>query len=145
MHHLAIMNKSWKLIPKILSSQKTIESRWYQTRRAPWNTIKAGDTVYFKNSGEPVTAQADVSKVLQFELKTEADARKIVREYGKEICIVNPNPKTWGKLPRYCILIFLKNPKPIVKPFNVDKTGYGAGVVWITLKNIMKIKLLPTK
>lgn len=145
MHHLAIMNKSWKLIPKILSGEKSIESRWYQTRRAPWNTIQAGDTVYFKNSGERVIAEADVSKVLQFEIKTEADAKKIVKQYGKEICIVNPDPKTWGKLPRYSILIFLENPKPVSKPFNVNKAGYGAGVAWITLSNIMKIKLLPTK
>lgn len=51
MHHIAIMNGPWNLIPKILSGEKTIESRWYRTRRAPWGGIRAGDTVYFKDSG----------------------------------------------------------------------------------------------
>lgn len=58
MHHVAIMKPSWKLIPKILSGEKTIESRWYQTRRAPWNGIAAGDVVYFKDSGEARDGQS---------------------------------------------------------------------------------------
>ncbi|MEI7477466.1 MAG: hypothetical protein WCJ81_02865 [bacterium] len=41
MDHVAIMKKSRKLIPKIVSGEKTIESRWYQTKRAPWNTVHA--------------------------------------------------------------------------------------------------------
>jgi len=64
MHHLAIMKKSMKLLPKIISGEKTIESRWYTTRRAPWNRITANDTVYFKNTGEPVIVSARVAKVI---------------------------------------------------------------------------------
>jgi hypothetical protein len=139
MHHVAIMNKSWKLIPKILNGQKTIESRWYQTRRTPWDRIFPTDTVYFKNAGESITATAKVEKVLQFILKDIADAEKIVTKYGKKICIVNPDPRTWGKLPKYCILIFLKEPKQI-KPFNIDKTGFGNAAAWLIIKNIQTIK-----
>lgn len=67
MNHIAIMKKSWELIPKIISGEKTIESRWYKNRIAPWDRISEGDTVYFKDSGEPVSAVATVSKVLQFD------------------------------------------------------------------------------
>ena len=81
MDHVAIVRKSWKLTDKILSGQKTIESRWYASRRAPWNRIRAGETVYFKNSGEPVTIKADVEKVLQFD-NLKAWARPVPREYG---------------------------------------------------------------
>ena len=56
MHHVAIMNKSWNLIPKIISGEKSIESRWYQTKRTPWDKIKAGDKIFFKNSGEAIIA-----------------------------------------------------------------------------------------
>ncbi|MES2622795.1 MAG: hypothetical protein V4576_00110 [Patescibacteria group bacterium] len=134
------MTKSWNLIPKIVAGEKTIESRWYQTRRTPWNTIKENDTIYFKNSGEPITASAEVSKVIQFNISTIADAKEIVAKYGKEICIVNPDPKTWGKLPKYCILIFLKNAQYVKTPFNIDKTGFGNGAAWLTVKDIKKIK-----
>jgi ASC-1-like (ASCH) protein len=67
MHHIAIMKKQWKLIDKILAGSKTLESRWYVNKRDPWNKVKVGDTIFFKNTGEPVTAKATVSKVLQFE------------------------------------------------------------------------------
>ena len=67
MDHLAIMNASWNLIPKILSGEKSVESRWYKTKRAPWDKIKSGETIYFKNSGGLVIAKATVANVLQFE------------------------------------------------------------------------------
>ena len=66
MHHIAIMKKEWKLTQKILSGEKKIESRWYSNRSAPWGKIKAGETVYFKDSGEPVSIKAEVVKVLEF-------------------------------------------------------------------------------
>jgi hypothetical protein len=141
MDHVAIMNKSWHLIPKIVSGEKIIESRWYQTRRAPWNVISNGDIVYFKNSGELVTASAKVSKVLQFTLQSEKDAEEIVKKYGKDICIVNPDPKTWGKLPKYCILIFLKNAQYLDQPFQINKTGFGNSTAWLLVNDIKKIKI----
>lgn len=141
MHHVAIMNKSWKLIPKILSGEKTIESRWYKTKRAPWDKITAGDTVFFKNSGEKVTARAEVSSVLQFTLKDISDAEKIIKKYGKEICLVNSKPETWGKILNYCILIGLKNPEPIKNPFQINKKGFGGPVAWITVENIKSIAI----
>lgn len=139
MHHVAIMRPDWKLIPKILSGEKVIESRWYQTRRTPWDRIHAGDTVYFKDSGNPVTARAEVVEVLQFELNGIEDANKIVQEYGDEICLVNRNPATWGKVPRYCILIRLKNPRKIEPPFQINKKGFGSGGAWITVSDIGKV------
>lgn len=78
------MKKSWGLLPKILSGEKTIESRWYQTKRPPWGKISAGDTVYFKNSGEPVTVKSQISQVLTFENLTPDKIKNILEEYGKE-------------------------------------------------------------
>ena len=65
--HVAIMRRSWGLLEKILSGEKTIESRWYMQKSEPWESIDAGDIIYFKNSGAPVTLSASVDKVLQFE------------------------------------------------------------------------------
>ncbi|TRZ55516.1 hypothetical protein D4Q76_00300 [archaeon] len=53
--HIAIMKKSWNLTQKILSGKKKIESRWHNSKRAPFGRIIAGETVYFKDSREPVS------------------------------------------------------------------------------------------
>ena len=81
MDHVAIMKNDWGLLPKILNGQKTIESRWYQTRRAPWNKVSAGDLIYFKNSGEKIIACAKVNKVLQFENLDREKVNDILDKY----------------------------------------------------------------
>ena len=66
MHHLAILDKKRKLMDKIISGEKSIESRWYKLKKTQWGMIQIGDTIYFKDSGDPVTVQATVEKALFF-------------------------------------------------------------------------------
>ncbi|MFA7201827.1 MAG: ASCH domain-containing protein [Candidatus Paceibacterota bacterium] len=141
MDHVAIMKKSWKLIPKIIAGEKTIESRWYQTRRAPWNCIKKGDRIFFKNTGEVVSVCARVSRVLQFEIKNITEVEKIVALYGKKICLRHTDPHLWRALPQYCILVYLQNPKKIKTPFQINKKGFGSATAWIVAKNIKMIQM----
>lgn len=142
MEHLAIMRKSWQLTDKILKGQKVIESRWYAIKAKPWDSIKKGEVVYFKDSGEPVRIKAKVSKVIQFADLTPDLVQKILDEYGKAIGLEKEKiPKFFERFKnkKYCLLIFLTNPKKI-KPFEIDKTGFGAMAAWITVDNISKIK-----
>lgn len=141
MHHVAIMKPAWKLIPKILSGQKTMESRWYQTRRAPWDQVQSGDMVYFKNAGEPVVASATIAEVFQFEIASADDARKIMDRFGRELLLVQPDPATWSRLPRYCILIRLQDPKVVDPPFQINKHGFGSAAAWITVSDIEAIRV----
>lgn len=143
MHHLAIMRKDWKLIEKIVSGEKTIESRWYKAKVAPWNRIAAGDIVWFKDSGMPVSAKAEVESVLQFENYSEEQLRELLGKYhgpGK-ICFTTSLDEvfSWAKKRKYCILMFLKNPMK-VKPFEIDKTGYGTACAWICVDDISRLK-----
>ncbi len=140
MDHVAIMTPSWKLIPKILTGEKAIESRWYRTRRAPGGKMKKGDRIFFKDSGKMVTVMAKVSKVWQFEIGSIKEAQDIVKKYGEKICLVNRDVKTWEKVPRYCMLMELEKPK-LIEPFTVDKRGFGAGVAWMSVENIGQILL----
>lgn len=140
MDHIAIMKKSLGLMPKIFSGEKTIESRWYKTKRAPWDRVKPGDIVYFKNAGEPVVLSAVVLEVLQFEINNIYEAKRIVEKYGNEIFLLNKNVKTWPILPKYCILMRLKDPKLLQKPFSINKSGFGIGCAWIIVDNIDSIK-----
>ncbi len=142
MEHLAIMKKSWGLLPKILNGDKKIESRWYMAKFAPWNKIKPNDIIYFKNSGEPVTVKAEVEKVLQFEDYDDKQLKDILERYGEGICFNDPLSEVleWAEKRKYCILIFLKNPQKI-EPFGINKKGFGNACAWICTDNINKIKL----
>lgn len=144
MDHIAIMNKQWKLIPKILSKEKTIETRWYLHRRDPWNKIMQGDIVYFKDAGCPVTAKAIVEKVLQYDHYSQEQLKDIIAKYGGKGQIYFEDTIEeefeWAKDKNYAILIFLKNPEP-VKPFDINKQGYGNACAWLCVENIEKIKI----
>lgn len=131
MQHIAILKKQWNLLELILNGKKTIESRWYKTKRAPFNKIKPKDIVYFKNSGELITAKAEAYKVLQFENLNKKKIKEILKNYGQRIGIENVPTQNF-KDKNYCILIFLKNPKKI-KPFHISKKGYGLMSAWMVL------------
>jgi len=142
MQHLAIMKKSWGLTEKILNGQKKIESRWYSVKYKPWDSIKEGETIYFKDSRDLVRIKAEVVKVLQFADLTSEKVREILNEYGKDDGIEQEKiPEYFERFKdkKYCMLIFLKNPQK-VEPFEIDKTGYGMMSSWITVDDILKIK-----
>ena len=136
------MKKSWGLTQKILTGEKKIESRWYKVKRAPWGKIAPGDTVYFKDSGEPVAIKAEVDRIMQFSGLTPHKVKEILVEYGREDGIERDKISEFFELfkdKKYCMLIFLKNPMKI-KPFDIDKTGFGAMSAWIITENVNKIR-----
>ncbi len=142
MEHIAIMKKSWGLTGKILDGRKKIESRWYSLKCRPWDRIKKGEVVYFKNSGEPVKIRAEVSKVLQFADLTPRRVRAILDEYGRNDGLEPEELPEFCKRfkdKRYCILIFLKNPRRI-KSFDIDKKGFGVMTAWLTVRDVAEIK-----
>ena len=142
MEHIAIMRKSWGLTQKILSGQKKIESRWYSVKYKPWDRIKEGEMVYFRDSGDPIKIKAEVSKVVQFADLTPKRVKEILDKYGHDDGLEKEKASEFFerfKNKKYCMLIFLKNPQKI-KPFEIDKTGFGAMSAWITLDDISKIK-----
>lgn len=142
MEHVAIMRKSWGLTQKILTGQKKIESRWYKVKYPPWDRIKPGETVYFKDSGEHVTIKTDVDRVIQFSDLTPEKVKEILYEYGKADGLgIDDIPKFFEmfKDKKYCVLIFLRNPQK-VEPFEIDKTGFGAMASWLIVGDVSKIK-----
>lgn len=140
MHHLAIMNPHWHLIEKILSGDKTIESRWYKNKIAPWGRISAGDTVYFKNAGKPITAKAVVAKVIKQEIHSVAEGLALAEKFRNQLCFSASafTNTDWLIGKRYVIFIFLENPQRLA-PFSINKTGYGNACAWITLSDIKTI------
>lgn len=138
MDHVAIMKKSWGLLPKILAGEKTIESRWYKNKAVPWGKINPEDIIYFKNTGEPVTVKTQVIKVLQFDNLNPDKVREILKTCGKEDGIDQDKTEIYFNLfkdKRYCLLIFLANPE-LVEPFEINKSGFGAMAAWMCVEDI---------
>ena len=138
MDHVAIMKKSWGLLPKILSGEKTIESRWYKNKVRPWGMINAGDMVYFKNSGEPFGVMAVVKQVKNWDSLDPLKVRQILEEYGEEDGIRHEELEKYYALfkeKKYCLLIFLEKPQKI-KPFEINKEGFGAMAAWLCVPKI---------
>ena len=134
MYHVAVMKKSLGFIPAILFGTKTIESRWYVSRRAPWGKVTVGDVIYFKNVGELVSLKACVGRVEQYDLRP-GDAQRILEKYGtrigfsqKQIAELSREYKT----KKYCVLIFLEE-VGTVPAFNIEKKGLGAMSAWMTM------------
>jgi len=135
------MEKSWDFTKKILDGEKTIESRWYKTRKAPWGRIRENDTVFFKDAGKPATAKAMVTDVISFEELIPRKVKKILNKYYKDLGIPKNEISNFYqrfKNKRYCILIFLKNPKEI-KPFKINKKGFGSMTSWICVGDIKRL------
>lgn len=140
--HVAIMRKSWGLTEKILSGEKKIESRWYMNRSRPWGNISAGDTVYFKNTGEPIKLVSIVEKVMQFDELTPDKVAEILKEFGKDDGIPIEKSSEYYerfKNKKYCILIFLKDVES-VSPFEINKTGFGNMAAWLTAAKLLELK-----
>ncbi len=143
MDHVAIMKRSWGLTSKIADGTKTIETRWYKNRSAPWDRINKGDTIYFKDSGEPVSVKAIVSKVKQYSDLNDLRIQEILSRYGSRDLGTAEIPGeikdyVYGK--KHGIIIFLKDAVP-VEPFNIDKSGFGAMSAWLCVDDINDIKI----
>jgi len=142
MDHIAIMKKEWGLLEKILRGEKTVESRWYQAKRVPWGRIKPGDNIYFKNSGEPVSIKARVKKVRQFADLTKEKANQLLSQYAEAdlgVSEIMPEIKEHVRDKRYAIFVFFDKVERI-KPFQINKAGFGTMSAWLLADNVKKIK-----
>ncbi|MCX6784129.1 MAG: hypothetical protein NT141_03655 [candidate division WWE3 bacterium] len=138
MDHIAIMKKEWGLLPKILSGVKTVEARWYKSKIAPWGKIKAGDTIYFKDSGGPVSVKAAVTNVTQYEITSNQQALEIMSQYAIDDLGTSEIPesvKNYITEKKYAIFVRFDRVEKIT-PFEVDKTGFGLQCVWMRVENI---------
>ncbi len=141
MDHVAILDKKRKLLAKILSREKTIESRWYKSKVTPWDRIKKGEVIYFKESGELVAVKATVSEVLQFYLPN-VDVGELLEKYASAICFTTTDMEKlveWCSARKYCILMRLVDVQQI-EPFEIDKKGFGMMAAWISVEDVNRIK-----
>lgn len=117
--HLAIFTPD--LADKILTGEKTIESRFSKTKLIPFAQIGCGDIVYIKISGKEIIGQFVVEKVIFYEGLNKSDLEKIKQDYGKQIAA---DESFWRdkKTSRYASLIFIKqSTRFLVSPVKIEK------------------------
>ncbi len=144
MHHIAIMKKEWGLTAKILSGEKTVETRWYMTRRPPWNRVRPGDVIWFMEAGY-VRAKAFAGRVEQFEIRNEQERKALLNRIGTENILpaspaVRHQIEEYTKGKKYCIAVWLERPQK-VRPFRISRKGYGAMSAWLVVDDISKLRI----
>lgn len=143
MHHVAIMKKDWGLIEKILEGTKTVESRWYKTKRSPWDKIKPGDTVYFKDSGSPVTVKAVASRVKQYTVGGNKHALEIMKTHALEdlgTLEISTPLMEYITNKKYAVFVWFDNVEE-VEPFDIDKTDFGMQSAWLSVEDVSQVRV----
>lgn len=109
--HLAIFTKG--VGEKILSGEKTIESRFSRVKNPPFGVVASGDLVYIKPSGKDIIGQFRVQRVFFFDGLSEIDIKNLKKEYEKEI---SAEDSYWeAKLnSKYGTLIFIGEVDPFI-------------------------------
>ena len=135
--HVAIMREPY--LSYVLDGSKTIESRFTRNKCAPYQAIKAGDTIYFKKSGGKIVANATVSSV-KFYILSPGTIDRIFAEFGQQLRITMDfvDQKRDSK---YCTLAWITGVKKINPPLPFEKKDQRA---WIILKSMPSF-LAPAK
>jgi ASC-1-like (ASCH) protein len=137
MDHLAILQEPYFSL--IISGKKTIESRWYLTKRAPWNKMRQGEIIYLKPSSKPVLAKCVVKTVHQFDDLTPLKVKKIIADFPGVAFVNKEKAFEHNKFKKYCILIEFQDLEMIM-PFDIDKSGFGNQSAWICVDSITALK-----
>ena len=109
---------------------------------APWGKVREGEIIFFKNAGEPITAKATVSHVLELDNLSRERIRDILDFYGEDDGISEAELPQFAERfsdKQYCVLIFLENIEA-VEPFHIDKQGFGTQTAWLTVPSVHAIR-----
>lgn len=118
MKHLAIFVGDY--IAKILTGEKTMESRFSAEKTLPYGAVKKGDEIYLKESGGLVVGRAVVDNVLYYENLNPEAIGKIRKEYNNELCA---DDEFWQEKAqaKYATLIFITKAEKFLAPLRIYK------------------------
>lgn len=128
--HLAVFSEPY--LAKILSGQKTIESRFTKNKVTPYDQVKSGDVVIMKKSGGEIKGCFIIDSVEYHELKALNQARKLQEKYSDALCF-NRTDTFWESKSNsnFATLMFIGQVIPL-KNFNVEKRDRRA---WVLLRD----------
>jgi predicted transcriptional regulator len=108
--HLMIVHPRY--VGPILTGEKLVEARLGRDRRAPFDQVRCGDTVYIKPTSADVAGIAVVDRVDQFEDLEPVDIEKLQELY--EDRVLGGEDFWQAKLDaKFATLITLSNARPL--------------------------------
>jgi hypothetical protein len=125
--HLAIFRQPY--LDKILSGEKTIESRFSRSRSVPFEKVHRGDLILLKETAGPICAVAVAELIRCFGPLGSGEAEHLMAIYQTELQLKD-DFKRAKQNSLYATLITFKDVFPI-KPIQVKKVDRRA---WVILK-----------
>jgi len=116
--HLAILKQLY--LKYILQNKKLVDSRWYIHKLTPWVQISTNDLLYLKLSGGPIKAICRTSEIKYLEIQDEKHYFEVVEQYKTALCLTNDFIEE-KRRSRYCILIWLKDVRPVIPEIRFEK------------------------
>lgn len=114
---------------KILTGEKTIESRFSKGRIAPYGVVCSGDLVYIKPTGADLIGQFKVKKVIFYDGLGKEEIKEIREKYGDKLA-VDENYWKNKESCKYGTLIFIgDSAKFITSPIKLKKKDLRGWVV----------------
>lgn len=124
--HIAILSHK-SVLDKILSGEKTIESRFSRVKSVPFGQIAAGDLVYFKLSGGPVLGRATIGRVEEFDNLTPRQIDELAKHYRTELAL-SEDFLARKMESKYASLLFLEGVEATT-PWNYKQDGRSGWIV----------------
>lgn len=142
MHHVVLLKKRWRHMEQLLIGTKTAEARWTTRMKDPWDQVKYGDWLFFRENKGPILAKARVLHIKQYKLKWDKQAQDLLTE--NQAFLLGTSPRTLDLLntvlgKKYCLIVYFMGVKS-VRPFNIDTSAYPKNSNWITIKNVKNIR-----
>lgn len=127
--HLAIFSEPY--LSLVCTGEKTIESRFSQTKITPYDRVNKGDVILVKESGGYVKAVFVAGNIKFYTFLNEKRLGEIEQTYGRSIC-THYDPNFWESRldANFATLIEITELR-ILKPFLIDKNDRTG---WSTLK-----------
>jgi hypothetical protein len=115
-------------LSRVLSGEKTIESRFLRIRTAPYGRVAAADRLLLKRAGGPIVASARVARVAEFDGLTPQCVADLIARYAAGLCLDDG----FGSQVQYCryaVLLWLSDIAILTEPPPLTKRDRRAWVV----------------
>lgn len=141
MDHVVYLDANAQELANLVSGKKKMVIRGAAGRKMPYGRVSAGDMLYFLNNDAEgsIRAKAKVKSVRNSEALTMKESAKLIEGHQAKLRLTDRQLKRWsGK--RYLVLIEVEQVKG-VKPFSVDRSGYGNMDDWLPVGHIDEVKI----
>jgi hypothetical protein len=121
-------------LTRVLSGEKTVESRFLQVRIAPFDRVAPGDHLLLKQVGGPIVAKATAAVVRQFADLTPARVLNLTNTFRDELRL-DADFAAHAQAARYAVLVWLADVRRLTLPCPYAKRDRRGWVVLSEIEN----------